>query len=81
MQIYINGESKQVDDNSSLAEVIRKLDLPITRIAIELNRAVVRRAYWETTLVREGDRLEIVHFVGGGGRPEQFPSVSTASLN
>lgn len=66
MQVYINGEPKELADNASLAEVISHLDLPVTRIAIELNRSVIRRANWETTIVQEGDRLEIVHFVGGG---------------
>ena len=66
MQVYINGEPKELADNASLAEVISHLDFPVTRIAVELNRSVIRRANWETTIVQEGDRLEIVHFVGGG---------------
>jgi thiamine biosynthesis protein ThiS len=42
------------------------LNLKPQQIAIELNKTVVRRAQWEDTLLREGDQVEIVHFVGGG---------------
>lgn len=43
-----------------------QLDLPAARIAVELNRAVVRRNDWGTTVLQDDDRIEIVHFVGGG---------------
>jgi thiamine biosynthesis protein ThiS len=66
LQVYVNGEPKQLADNSSLTDLVGQLGLPEARIAIELNRIVIRRANWEGTLVREGDRVEIVHFVGGG---------------
>lgn len=66
LRIYINGELKEISQNLTLAELIVELDLPATRVAIELNRTVVRRANWETTMFSEDDRLEIVHFVGGG---------------
>jgi thiamine biosynthesis protein ThiS len=74
LQIYVNGESKQLTDNSSLAEIVSQLGLPAARIAIELNRMVIRRVNWEKTVVREGDRLEIVHFVGGGDEIQQVGS-------
>ena len=76
MQVYVNGESKQLADNSSLAELIAQLGLPAARIAIELNRIVIRRANWEKTFVREGDRVEIVHFVGGGNENPPTGNVS-----
>lgn len=66
MRVYVNGEEKEVSDKLSLGELIVQLDLPVTRVAIELNRTVVRRANWETTILAAEDRLEIVHFVGGG---------------
>ena len=66
MRVYINGESKELSGTSSLAELITQLDLPPARIAIELNREVVRRNDWSSTMLREDDRIEIVHFVGGG---------------
>lgn len=66
MRIKVNGESQEVPDGSSLEDLVRKLSLPPARIAIELNKNVARRAEWATTILAEGDRIEIVHFVGGG---------------
>lgn len=66
MRVFINGESKELSGTPSLAELITQLDLPAARIAIELNRAVVRRSEWSSTILNDDDRVEIVHFVGGG---------------
>ena len=66
MRVYINGESKEVQDNPSLADLINQLELPAPRIAVELNREVVRRSAWHETKLHDDDRIEIVHFVGGG---------------
>ena len=66
MRVYINGESREVQGNPSLADLITQLDLPAARIAVELNREVVRRGEWGETMLHDDDRIEIVHFVGGG---------------
>ena len=66
MKVYVNGESRELSGTPSLADLITQLDLPATRIAIELNREVVRRNEWSSTMLSEDDRIEIVHFVGGG---------------
>ena len=66
MQVYVNGEYKELSDGLSLLDLLNILNLPIQRIAVELNRSVVRRAEWESTQLKEDDRVEIVHFVGGG---------------
>ena len=66
MRVYVNGESRELSGTPSLAELITQLDLPAARIAVELNREVVRRADWSSTMLKEDDRIEIVHFVGGG---------------
>ena len=66
MQVQINGETKSIHENSSLADLVNELSLPEARISIELNRQVVRRDVWATTALNENDRIEIVHFVGGG---------------
>jgi thiamine biosynthesis protein ThiS len=66
MKLYVNGESREFAGARSLAELIDELDLPATRIAVELNREVVRRNEWSVTMLHENDRIEIVHFVGGG---------------
>ena len=69
MRVYINGESKEVQGSPSLADLITQLDLPATRIAVELNREVVRRGAWGETMLHDDDRIEVVHFVGGGFVP------------
>ena len=66
MKVFVNGESRELSGKPSLAELITQLDLPATRIAVELNREVVRRNDWSGTMLNEDDRVEIVHFVGGG---------------
>ena len=58
MRVYINGESKEVQGNPSLADLITQLDLPATRIAVELNREVVRRGDWGETMLHDDDRIE-----------------------
>lgn len=62
----MNGDEKDFDSGISLAALINELELPATRIAIELNREVVRRSDWGSTMLKDEDRIEIVHFVGGG---------------
>ena len=66
MKVFINGEARDFHGTPSLAELIAQLDLPVARIAVELNREVVRRSEWDKTALHEDDRIEIVHFVGGG---------------
>ena len=66
LRIQVNGEVRSVTAQSTLNELIAELSLPPARIAVELNGTVVRRDQWPETALAEGDRLEIVHFVGGG---------------
>ena len=66
LRIYVNGEAKELPAPISLSELITQLNLPAARIAVELIRTVVRRADWDTTTLHDDDRVEIVHFVGGG---------------
>jgi len=66
LQIQINGETQEVSDGLHLAELISHLKLRADQVAVELNHQVVRRAAWEATTLRPDDRVEIVHFVGGG---------------
>ena len=69
MRVYVNGESREIQGTPSLAELITELDLPAARIAVEVNREVVRRGEWANTMVHDEDKIEIVHFVGGGFVP------------
>ena len=66
LQIRVNGESREVPAEVSLQELLTHLTVPGDRVAIELNQRVVRRAEWTEVKLREDDRVEIVHFVGGG---------------
>ena len=66
MQILINGETKELQTEVNLSDLLRHFSLPSERIAIELNKEVVRRKDWETIQIKDADKIEIVHFVGGG---------------
>lgn len=66
LRIKVNGEGREVRDRVTLNDLVGELSLPPARIAIELNQQVVRRDKWPDTKLSEDDRVEIVHFVGGG---------------
>jgi thiamine biosynthesis protein ThiS len=70
MNLHINGEARTFPDPVSaeftLAALIEALAMKSDRVAVELNREIVPRDRWPDTLLKDGDRLEIVHFVGGG---------------
>jgi sulfur carrier protein len=66
MRLFINGDEENFADSLSLAQVIEQLGMKRDRVAVELNREIVSRAQWDDTLLKDGDGLEIVHFVGGG---------------
>ena len=64
--LHINGEEKTFDSPLTLADLVEKLGMKSDRVAAELNREIAPRATWGETQLKDGDRLEIVHFVGGG---------------
>ncbi len=66
MTLTINGESQKFDNISNLGDLIASLGLKGDRVAVELNRNIIPRDEWPATLISDGDKLEIVHFVGGG---------------
>ena len=66
MTVTINGEIKQLEGEVTLDQLIELFSLPSKRVAVELNREVVRKQDWPTVIVKESDRIEVVHFVGGG---------------
>ncbi len=66
MKVFINGEIKEITGEVSLVELLKKFSLPHERVAVELNKEVVRKKDWENILVKDADKIEIVHFVGGG---------------
>lgn len=64
--IRINGETRTVADGVTIAALLDDLGLPARRIAVEHNGEVVGRQRWPEVNLNDGDRVEIVHFVGGG---------------
>ena len=66
MKITLNGEIKELESEVSLDRLLELLSLPHQRVAVELNREVVRKKDWPDTVVKDADRIEVVHFVGGG---------------
>jgi thiamine biosynthesis protein ThiS len=69
MRVQINGDEREFASELTLAALVERLGMNPQRVAIELNRAIVPRERWATTALQEGDRLEVVHFVGGGSSP------------
>ena len=76
MRIQINGEAREIPDETTLAQLVSLLQLKPEQIAIELNRTVVRRAEWSNSILRDDDTLEIVHFVGGGANYPQITQIT-----
>ena len=66
MTIFINGEAREIEGISDLSALLDAFELPKLRVAVELNRQVIRKQDWENTAVADNDRIEVVHFVGGG---------------
>ena len=66
MTVTVNGNQTVIADSSGIDELIKSLDLNPERVAVEVNRRIIRRANWHSTTISEGDKVEIVHFVGGG---------------
>ncbi len=66
MDIIVNGETRTVGEGATVLVLLQELSLPETRVAVERNRTLVRKADFAGTALAQGDRIEIVTFVGGG---------------
>jgi sulfur carrier protein len=66
MKILINGANRELPEGITISQMIEHLSLPPRRMAIEVNKQVIRKQDWESTKLDERDAIEIVHFVGGG---------------
>lgn len=73
MTLHINGEAREFSGELTLASLVERLGMKGDRVAIELNREIAPRERWASIELHDGDRLEIVHFVGGG-KPENWLS-------
>jgi sulfur carrier protein len=68
MKLTINGQPRDFDSLANLEELLATLGLKQDRVAVEHNGEIVSRSDWSSTPLTDGDRLEVVHFVGGGAR-------------
>lgn len=66
MQIEVNGKPREVGDAASVGDLLAELELDGRLVVVELNREIVRRTERDEVRLEPGDRIEIVHFVGGG---------------
>ena len=64
--MVINGEAREVPEGVRLDHLLELFSLPAKRVAVEVNKTVVRKVDWPVIKISDGDRIEIVHFVGGG---------------
>ncbi|MCH2296095.1 MAG: sulfur carrier protein ThiS [SAR324 cluster bacterium] len=66
MQLTINGEKRVIKESKNLADLIKELDIKAPNFAMALNQQVVPRSKYDSTSIKENDKVEIVHAVGGG---------------
>jgi sulfur carrier protein len=66
MTLQINGETREVSSVANVRELLQALGISETRVAVEVNRKIIRRGEWDHTSLYDNDRVEIVQFVGGG---------------
>ena len=66
IEVTVNGVCRTIPEGKSILELLELLDVPAERVAVELDRAIVRKLDWGSTIVEAGARIEVVQFVGGG---------------
>ena len=66
MKLIVNGEDREFSSISTISALLDQLGMKADRVAVEFNRDLLPRDRWDKTRLSDGDKLEIVHFVGGG---------------
>ena len=66
IKIQINGKILFVNDNSNIQELVNKLKIPVKKVAIELNQEIIDKSKLKKYILKKKDKIEIVHFIGGG---------------
>ena len=66
MTIRLNGNPHEIPEPMSVSALLQRLEIDSRRVAVELNLAVGKRAFYDTSIVKDGDEVEVVNFVGGG---------------
>src|SRR6478736_7171327 len=75
LQITLNGETRRLDEAQNVRGLLESLGLDPAKIAVERNLEIVPRSTYGEVALADGDRLEIVHFIGGGNAPVEVPRV------
>ncbi len=66
IKIKINGKINKIDNKTKLSDLVKYLKVPLKKVAIELNREIVDKKNLYKIYLKENDKIEIVHFIGGG---------------
>ena len=66
MEIIVNGKNIQTDENTTVLDVVKMQNINTTMFAVERNLKIIPKSEYESTILHEGDKIEIVKFVGGG---------------
>ena len=66
MEIILNGENRTLTEGKSVLDLVQQLGFSAERLAVELNLQIIKREQWANSNLKQGDRIEIVQFVGGG---------------
>ena len=66
IKIKINGKINKIDDKTKLSDLVKNLKVPLKKVAIELNHKIIDKNTLEKIKLRNNDKIEIVHFIGGG---------------
>ena len=66
IKINLNGKVKSIEDNTKLSNLLRNLNIPIKKVAIEINQRIVDKKKLNKIILKKNDKVEIVHFIGGG---------------
>ena len=65
-KIQLNGSSYEINDETNLNQLLNKLKIQKTKVAVEVNGAIVEKNKYPNVILNKGDKVEIVHFIGGG---------------
>ena len=66
IKIKINGKFSTINENLSLSTFLKELKIPLKKVAIELNQEIVDKKKLEKIILKKNDKIEVVHFIGGG---------------
>ena len=66
MELIVNGKTREVTDGASLTVLLNELNINPLRVAVQLNLEIIKRERYEETMLKSGDRLEVITFMAGG---------------